>query len=1213
MTRRLFLLVVALGVYCGVAEEASRLLAQSVQGDQAVELLASVEPAVVLPDAASLARFDTLAARLVTVNTAALSAGAMRIETFGTPYVARLSRLDGHANGAVVWNGVVPDEPLSSVTIAQLGPIVHGSIRFLDAAYAIEPVGDSGLAVLRQIDVSSYGAEIEPLLAPALFEPATDPAPPTDDGSTFDVLVVYTPAAKTRAGGTDAAVQARIALGVSETNTAYQNSGMVPRLRLVGAEAIAYTEDPADMSTDLQRLTSTSDGFMDQVHLRRNTLGADLVQLVVGAAAGGACGIAWLMEPPNSGAFAPYAFSVTAYDCISPNYTFAHELGHNMGSNHAPDDPVTPTPLYPYSFGYKHPSNLFRTVMAYACTGGCPRILHFSNPAVGYNGAPTGTAAQHNNALSINNARVIVANWRQSVPSGGGPSISPIANQSTNEDSPTPAIPFTITDPDTPLGNLTVTASSSNATLVPNTPSALALGGSGGSRTLTITPSANESGTSTITVTVSDGTAQAFSAFTLSVAAANDPPALWAVPASASVPQNTGAQTVVTVSDIDSSGVVLSLAASSGNPTLLPDGNIALTPVSVDTNSRIYQVVMTPAPGQQGVAIVTLSAFDGAGTGTLPFTLTVTPPGSAPVISPIALQVMDEDAVLTVPFTVSDADTPAGALTVDAASSNPTLVDPTGLVTSGASGARSLTVRPNANQAGSAIITVTASDGVNSSQTTFPLTVTAMNDPPAFGPATPTSVTMLASTSVSVEVTVTDIDSSGGTLSLSGASATPVLLPDSGIEIAAVSSTAFSRTFIVSLTPEAGAVGSARVVLTATDGQPNASVTRDLAVVLATTLPAPNPPTDTSATASGLGVAVGWLPATTGARATTYLVEIGTAPGTTTLPTQTVTAPATSLVVSLPDGTYFVRVRAVNASGASGPSPEASVSVGSASQVPMPPINFALTTSGVSATFTWAPAAAGPQPTGYRIEAGTAAGLADIAVIDTGTVPWLSVPVVPPGTYFVRVRGRNTAGLGAASQEISFVMGSTGRCIAQPGPPVLLTPVVAGNNVTLAWNASTAGGAADAFVLAAGATSGASEFVFDTGSPATSLTASAPDGIYFVRLAARNACGIGPVSNEVSFTVGPRLPGAPSGLVASVTGGVVTLTWIAPATGDAPTAYLIEVGSQPGQANLVVFSTGSTTPSFRAAAPPGTYYVRVRGLTSAGPGPASNEVTVTVP
>jgi hypothetical protein len=106
--------------------------------------------------------------------------------------------------------------------------------------------------------------------------------------------------------------------------------------------------------------------------------------------------------------------------CMTGYYSFGHEIGHNMGLNHARSDP-TGTGAYSYSFGFKNPTGLFRTVMAYCCgypycTSGCPRVLHFSNPNVTYGGNPTGvsqtSASSAYNALSLDNTRVTVANWR---------------------------------------------------------------------------------------------------------------------------------------------------------------------------------------------------------------------------------------------------------------------------------------------------------------------------------------------------------------------------------------------------------------------------------------------------------------------------------------------------------------------------------------------------------------------------------------------------------------------------------------------------------------------------------------------------------------------------------------------------------------------------------------------------------------------------------
>ncbi len=95
------------------------------------------------------------------------------------------------------------------------------------------------------------------------------------------------------------------------------------------------------------------------------------------------------------------------------------------------------------------------------------------------------------------------------------PTISDIPDQATTANTPTPAIPFTIADADTPLNSLVVSGSSSNTTLVPN--GNIAFGGSGGSRTVTVTPATNRTGSATITVTVSDGTNSASDTFVLTV------------------------------------------------------------------------------------------------------------------------------------------------------------------------------------------------------------------------------------------------------------------------------------------------------------------------------------------------------------------------------------------------------------------------------------------------------------------------------------------------------------------------------------------------------------------------------------------------------------------------------------------------------------------------------------------------------------------------
>src|SRR6185369_1274142 len=107
------------------------------------------------------------------------------------------------------------------------------------------------------------------------------------------------------------------------------------------------------------------------------------------------------------------------------------------------------------------------------------------------------------------------------------PIISDIANQVTDEDTPTPAIGFVIGDAETPAAALDLSGTSSNTNLVPH--ANIVFGGSGSNRTVMVTPALNASGGATISVTVSDGTSVASDSFTLTVNSVNDPPELAAI------------------------------------------------------------------------------------------------------------------------------------------------------------------------------------------------------------------------------------------------------------------------------------------------------------------------------------------------------------------------------------------------------------------------------------------------------------------------------------------------------------------------------------------------------------------------------------------------------------------------------------------------------------------------------------------------------------
>ena len=331
---------------------------------------------------------------------------------------ALMNRIESRGKGRYTWFGSVPGDSMSEVILVVQDGVVAGNIVYKGRMYQVRPTA-SGTHEVREIDQAAFPAEADPIpvLTP-LAAPDTAPIVMADSGAYIDVMVVYTPSARSAMGGA-ANIQALIQLGINETNQSYANSGITQRVNLVHSEEVSYTES-ASFETDLNRLTNPSDTYMDNVHTLRNTYHADLVSLWINNSA--SCGIAWLMNPVSP-LFESYGFSVVHYGCATGYYSFGHEMGHNMAAQHD-RYVVSPgsEPYYSYSYGYVDTAHKWRTVMAYndACAAqgfNCTRIQFWSNPDVFYSGFPTGIISTDPNAadnrMTLNNTAFTVANFRQ--------------------------------------------------------------------------------------------------------------------------------------------------------------------------------------------------------------------------------------------------------------------------------------------------------------------------------------------------------------------------------------------------------------------------------------------------------------------------------------------------------------------------------------------------------------------------------------------------------------------------------------------------------------------------------------------------------------------------------------------------------------------------------------------------------------------------------
>lgn len=374
-----------------------------------------------------------------------------------------------------------------------------------------------------------------------------------------------------------------------------------------------------------------------------------------------------------------------------------------------------------------------------------------ATPTANVNGTATIT-------LSVNDGTTVTTTTFDVnvTPVNDSPTITPVADQSINEDGTTGPLAFSVGDVETAPAGLVVTAVSSNQALVPDANLTLVdLGG--GNWTVEATPIANANGGTVVTLTVTDGTATTATTFRLTVNAVNDVPTVTPIADLTIGEDSTTGALSFTVSDVESSAAALTISASSSNQSLIPDANLTL----VDLGGGNWTVEATAAADASGSATITISVGDGAATTTSTFNVVVTPVNDAPAITGVTNQAIPEDGTTgPLAFRVSDVETAAGSLVVSAVSSNTSLIPDANLAVVDLGGGNwTIEATPTSNASGIATITVTVTDGIASQSMTFDVVVTPSNDAPYDLTIAGSTVDENAAAGTSIgTLTVADID-----------------------------------------------------------------------------------------------------------------------------------------------------------------------------------------------------------------------------------------------------------------------------------------------------------------------------------------------------------------------------------------------------------------------------------------------------------------------
>lgn len=272
------------------------------------------------------------------------------------------------------------------------------------------------------------------------------------------------------------------------------------------------------------------------------------------------------------------------------------------------------------------------------------------------------------------------------------------------------------------------------------------------------------------------------------------------------------------------------------------------------------------------------------------------------------------------------------------------------------------------------------------------------------------------------------------------------------------------------------------------------------------------------------------------------------------------------------------------------------ISLQGQSPTPAAPSGLAAAVNQQRVTLTWV-APAGSVVIGYVVEAGSAPGLTDLAVLPVpASAPTFTTDGVPGGVYYVRVRAQDASAIGPASNEVQVTV--SGPCVA--AAPEGLQSMVTGAQVTLTWQAAAGGCAITGYRVEAGSGAGLSNLATLALGPVTSLTVQAPNGLYYVRVRALSNGTPGSASPDITVSVGPTCAPVLPLWSAESDGNQLRIGWGWEEAGPAVSSYLLTAGATPAGTGLAAFTIPGSARSFSATAPPGTYYLQLTARNNCG-------------
>ena len=329
-----------------------------------------------------------------------------------------------------VWVGQATNNKLETLFLSAHHFSFVGQLETQEARYEIKHLSKDK-NIIRKVDRSHFSEDINdeipvPVNKETIHHKASQLPLISQDTTplTIDIVMGYSHLIKQSEGGVDA-TQALLNLHVSGANTAHRNSRTgvtvnVTEMIELNVSSLSHLSQNLKKLFEAEEARKRPNSYEAEnpYHIliqRRHQTKSDLATLITEKAAGLNCGSAYLLHQSISSpaTFKRYGLNVVGANCSMG--TLAHEMGHNLGCNHSRDQYSSDSQVLqytlPYAFGFRDPSNRFRTVMVSGCgTGGCARIFYYSDPTQTVDNTVIGQVDQVDNARSIRERAQVIAN-----------------------------------------------------------------------------------------------------------------------------------------------------------------------------------------------------------------------------------------------------------------------------------------------------------------------------------------------------------------------------------------------------------------------------------------------------------------------------------------------------------------------------------------------------------------------------------------------------------------------------------------------------------------------------------------------------------------------------------------------------------------------------------------------------------------------------------